>query len=75
MEYQTPPPLGHAVPTMKEHAISVQFPFWADVVGYGAGTSEVTQALESGYLRTFLHKYVREVSIRIPNVPWFAFIP
>lgn len=63
MEYHLAPPFGHAVPAMKEHAISVHFPFWADVAGYGAGASEVSQALRNGYPRTFLHKYVREVSI------------
>ncbi|KAJ5920919.1 Cys/Met metabolism pyridoxal phosphate-dependent enzyme [Penicillium verhagenii] len=60
MKYQLPPPLGHAVPVSKEHAISVHFPAWADVAGYGAGKAEVSEALQNGYPRTFLHKCVRE---------------
>lgn len=53
MEYHLPPPLGHAV----------QFPFWVNVAGYGAGAPEVSRALQNGYPRIFLHKYVRDVSI------------
>jgi cystathionine gamma-synthase len=75
MEYQTPPPLGHAIPTLKDHAISVQFPSWDDVAGYGAGSLEVIQTLQNGYPRTFLHIYVREVSIYTPSVPEPDFIP
>ncbi|OAA35705.1 Cys/Met metabolism, pyridoxal phosphate-dependent enzyme [Beauveria brongniartii RCEF 3172] len=59
-KFQSPPPLGHAVPPSKEHAISVHFPAWADVAGYGAGSKEVTESLQNGYPRTFLHKYVQE---------------
>ncbi|KAJ5482897.1 Cys/Met metabolismpyridoxal phosphate-dependent enzyme [Penicillium diatomitis] len=60
VQYQLPPPLGHAVPVLKEHAISVHFPAWADVAGYGSGNKEVTAALQNGYPRTFLHTFVRE---------------
>ncbi|CAI7630046.1 Cys/Met metabolism pyridoxal phosphate-dependent enzyme [Penicillium manginii] len=60
MQYQLPPPLGHAVPISKEHAISVHFPAWADVAGYGAGNVEVSKALQNGYPRTFLHTYVQK---------------
>jgi cystathionine gamma-synthase len=67
MQYQVPPPLGHAVPALKEHAISVQFPAWADVAGYGAGEAEVTKALQNGYPRTFLHTCVREVCKYTPS--------
>lgn len=67
MEYQLPPPLGHAVPVSKDHAISVHFPSWADVAGYGAGKSEVSEVLQNGYPRTFLHTYVREVCIYGPS--------
>lgn len=67
MEYQLPPPLGHPVPVSKEHAISVHFPAWADVAGYGAGKPEVSEALQNGYPRTFLHTCVREVCIYTPS--------
>ncbi|KAJ5109262.1 Cys/Met metabolism pyridoxal phosphate-dependent enzyme [Penicillium angulare] len=70
LKYQLPPPLGHAVPVSKEHAISVQFPVWADVAGYGAGKPEVSEALQNGYPRTFLHTYVREFSeLCLQNLP------
>lgn len=59
-------PLGHALPP-SPHAVSVSMPRWGDVVDYERGEPRVLHALEGGYPRFVLNRYVEQLIARVEN--------
>lgn len=58
-------PLGSAIPE-RLHAISVQVPTWSDMCGVGRGDLQIMDVLQNDYLRTFIHKDIKEVGRLLP---------
>jgi cystathionine gamma-synthase len=56
-----PPRLGQPVPGLP-HAVSVQLPYWQDMVDFAHGEPRVRKVQKSGYPRSFLHQDVQRVS-------------
>ncbi|EGE80260.1 cystathionine gamma-synthase [Blastomyces dermatitidis ATCC 18188] len=52
-------PVGGSVPPETDHAVSVSLPTWRANVGYEEGEKWVTDAMESGYPRFFIHKSIQ----------------
>lgn len=55
-----PEDLGTPLPD-SPHAVSVAMPMWQDVVDYEEGAPRVTEALQCGYPRFFVHPRVQEL--------------
>src|SRR6478736_2498436 len=55
-----PEDLGTPLPD-SPHAVSVAMPMWQDVVDYEEGAPRVTEALQCGYPRFFVHPRAQEV--------------
>lgn len=55
-----PEDLGHPLPD-SPHAVSVAMPMWQDVIDYEEGAARVTEALQCGYPRFFVHPRVQEL--------------
>ncbi|KAK4687405.1 hypothetical protein P7C73_g2720, partial [Tremellales sp. Uapishka_1] len=55
-------PLGSSVPPMTAHAISVSLPLWADNIAYEEGDKRVTDKMETGYPRFFIHRSIQKLA-------------
>lgn len=55
------PPLGHSIPYLTPHAVSVSLPTWRDNVGYEEGDKRVVDAMQTGYPRFFVHRSIQKV--------------
>lgn len=56
------PPLGHSIPYLTPHAVSVSLPTWQDNVGYEEGDKRVVDSMQTGYPRFFVHRSIQKVS-------------
>lgn len=55
--------LGSPIPALTPHAVSVSLPKWADNVDYEEGRPRVTQAMQTGYPRFFIHRDIQKVRL------------
>lgn len=46
---------------LEPHAVSVSLPAWEDVCDYERGNPRVTEAMQTGYPRFFVHKSIQRV--------------
>lgn len=63
------PPLGHSIPYLTPHAVSVSLPTWRDNVGYEEGDKRVVDAMQTGYPRFFVHRSIQKVSFCCRGLP------
>jgi hypothetical protein len=62
------PPLGHSIPYLTPHAVSVSLPTWQDNVGYEEGDKRVVDAMQTGYPRFFVHRSIQKVRLSLYSI-------
>jgi cystathionine gamma-synthase len=55
-------PLGHSIPYLTPHAVSVSLPTWRDNVDYEEGDKRVVDAMQTGYPRFFVHRSIQKLA-------------
>ncbi|PYH75977.1 PLP-dependent transferase [Aspergillus uvarum CBS 121591] len=57
--------IGGPVPPNTDHAVSVSLPTWRANVAYEEGESWVTNSMQCGYPRFFIHPIIQELAVEI----------
>ncbi|RAH71021.1 cystathionine gamma-synthase [Aspergillus aculeatinus CBS 121060] len=57
--------IGGPVPPNTDHAVSVSLPTWSANVAYEEGESWVTNSMQCGYPRFFIHPIIQELAVEI----------